>query len=189
MSLYRYLATLATLLVLAGCAGMAEHGNESNQVIELLDYYSHLVVMPADDQARAYQEAQANFERQPGDLERLRLALVLTLPRAPWRDDARVLRLIEGIAETPLDQVSPRRDFALVLQKFLSERLRLLREEQRKAEDVQQKLQNQLTERQRQLREEHRKAEELQEKMDSLRAKVDSLRAIDRDTHLKMQGR
>jgi hypothetical protein len=182
MSLYRHLSILATLLALSGCAAVPEQNVEAIEVVELLDYYGRLATLPPDDQSRAYQEAQANFERQPGDLERLHLALVLVLPRAPWRDDARVLQLIESIAEAPLDRVSPRRDFAQVLQKILGERLRLLREEQRKAEEMQQKLQNQLTERQRQLREEHRKAEALQEKMDSLRA-------IDRDTHLKMQRR
>lgn len=182
MSLHRHLAVWATLLALAGCAGTPGRNGEASEVIELLDYYGRLVAMPADVQVRAYQDAQTNFERQPGNLQRLRLALVLTLPRAPWRDDARLLQLIESIAEAPLDNVSPHRDFALALQKLVSERLRLLREEQRKAEDVQQKLQNLLVERQRQLREEHRKVEDFQEK-------VDALRAIDRDTRLRMQRR
>lgn len=182
MSLHRYLVVWTILLALAGCAGVPRHSVEASEVIELLDYYGHLVVMPADDQARAYQEAQTNFEREPGDLQRLRLALVLTLPRAPWRDDARVLKLIESLAEAPVDQASPRRDFAVVLQNLVSERLRLLRDEQRRAEDVQQRLQNLLTERQRQLREEHRKVEELQ-------GKVEALRAIDRDMQIKMQRR
>jgi len=182
MSLHRYLIVWTLLLALAGCAGVPSHSVEAGEVIELLDYYGHLAVMPADEQARAYQEAQTNFERQPGDLQRLRLALVLTLPRVSWRDDARVLRLLESLAEAPGDQASPRRDFALVLQKLVSERLRLLRDEQRKAEEVQQKLQNLLAERQRQLREEHRKVEDLQEK-------VDALRAIDRDMQIKMQRR
>jgi hypothetical protein len=182
LSLYRHLVVWASILALAGCAGAPQKSVEAREVIELLDDYGHLVAMPADDQLRAYQEAQTNFEQQPGDQQRLRLALVLTLPRAPWRDDARVLQLIESIAEAPVDKISPHRDFALVLQKLINERLRLLREDQRKAEDAQQKLQNQLAERQRQLREEHRKVEVLQEK-------VDALRTIDRDTHLKMQRR
>lgn len=182
MKLLRNLAILLAMAVLAGCAGVPERNPETREVSELLDYYGRLAALPPDEQQRAYQEAKADFERQSGDMQRLRLALALSLPRAPWRDDAQVLQLVESIAETPGDRPSPRRNFALAIHKLVGERLRLLREEQRKADDAQQKLHGQLAERQRQLREEHRKAEDLQEKLDALLA-------IDRDMRLKMRRR
>jgi hypothetical protein len=96
--------------------------------------------MPADEQRREYQAAQAAFEQQPGDLQRLRLALLLSLARAPWRDDTRTLQLLAGMEAVPAGQPSPRRDLAVLIQKLVAERQRQLREEHRKVEDLQQKL-------------------------------------------------
>jgi hypothetical protein len=182
MKLRRNCAALVAVLALVGCAATPAPNREAREVIELLDYYGHLATLPSNEQLRAYQDALANFEQQPGDMQRLHLALALALPRVPWRDDARVLQLIESIAEAPIDHASPRRDLALILHNLVSERLRQTRDEQRKAEDMQKRLQTLLVERQRQLQDEHRRVEDLQEKLDALRT-------IDRDTRHKTQHR
>ena len=166
----RYLLVSLTL-VLGACAGTHRHENEAQEVSGLLADYEHTLAMPASEQLSAYQQAQSAFEQSPGDLQRLRLALLLALPRVPWHDDARILQLIESIAEAPVSQASPRRDLAHLLHQIIGERLRLLRQEQQ----TQQRQRLLLVEKQRQLREEQRKAEELQEKLDALRN-------IDRDT-------
>lgn len=178
MKLHRSLVLLSAVLLLAGCAGAPEHGSEGREVIDLLDYYGRLAAMPAEVQQREYQNIQDAFERKSDDAQRLRLALVLTLPQAPWRDDVRALKLVEAIVDATPERVSARRDLALAMHRLIGERFRALRDEQYKAEDAQKKLQALLAERQRQLREEHRKAEELQEKLDALLA-------IDRNTRLK----
>mgnify|MGYP001113746773 FL=1 len=171
---------VATILItlLAGCADLpsgsapvaseTHFGDESREVAALLDYHRRVAGMVAADQLREYQISLAGFEHHPGEFQRLRLALLLSLPRVPWHDDARALQLADTVAAAPLDRVSPRRDLALVLQKFLSERLAQA-EELRKADEAGQKLRAQLADRQRQVRDEQRKAEELEQKLNALR--------------------
>lgn len=131
---------VALSLALAGCAGTPWLSGEDREVIELLDYHEKLIGMAADAQRREYQAAQADFERHAGAAQRLRLALLLTLPRAPWRDDARALQLLDAIEAETADRSSPHHDLALLIQKLVGERQRQLRDEHRKVEDLQQKL-------------------------------------------------
>lgn len=179
---YRLLALAAILALLAGCSAMPERGNKAGEVLELLDYHGRLLALPESEQQRALEDAQAGFEQRPDNPRRLRLALLLSMPQAPWQDDGRAVQLLQPLVEIPQDSVSPHREFALLLQRIIGERQRLVREEQFKAEKTQKRLQNLLAERQRQLREEQRKSEVLQEK-------IDALRAIDQDTQLKRRRR
>lgn len=172
-----WLAVLTALIaMLAGCAGLStdspafetHFSDETREVASLLDYHRRVADMPAADQLREYQASLAGFERQPGEFQRLRLALLLSLPRVAWHDDARALQLVDGVVASRSDRISPRRDLALVLQKFLNERIAQA-EELRKADETGQKLRAQLAERQRQVRDEQRKAEELEQKLNALR--------------------
>jgi hypothetical protein len=131
---------LALLTLLGGCASSPWVSGEAREVAELLEYYEKLNGMAADEQRREYTAAQSAFERQSGDQQRLRLALAMLVPRAPWRDDARVLQLLAGLEPVSVDRASPRHELALLLQKLVSERQRLLRDEHKKTEDLQQKL-------------------------------------------------
>lgn len=180
---YRLLALAAILALLAGCSAIPERGNEAGEVIELLDYHGRFVNLPENEQLRSFADAQASFEQRPENPQRrLRLAFLLSLPQVPWQDDSRAVQLLQPLVEIPQDKVSPHREFALLLQRIVGERQRLVREEQHKAEMAQKRLQNLIAERQRQLRDEQRKGEVLQEK-------IDALLAIDRDTQLKMRRR
>ncbi|MCX7147785.1 MAG: hypothetical protein NT042_16755, partial [Sulfuritalea sp.] len=109
--------------------------------------------------------AQASHDRAANDTTRLNLALLMLLPRAPWRDDARIQLLLGGIEAAPGSQRSARHDLAQLLLKQVAERQRTQRDEQRKTEQLAQ-----------QLREEKRKNEEMQQK-------IESLRTIDRETY------
>lgn len=140
MSLQRLIAAVFAVLLLGGCAATPWTWTETRDVTELLDFHDRLLAMPADEQRREYQAAQAAFDKQPGDVQRLRLALLLTLARAQWRDDARALQLLAGMEAPPTGQPSPRHDLAVLIQKLVAERQRQVREEHRKAEDLQQKL-------------------------------------------------
>lgn len=175
----RWLAvTVILITLLAGCAGLpsgntsvaseTHFGDETREVAALLDYHRRVAEMTAADQLREYQISLAGFERHAGEFQRLRLALLLSLPRVAWHDDARALQLVDTVAAAPADRVSPRRDLALVMQKFLSERL-VQAAELRKADEAGLKLRAQLAERQRQVRDEQQKAEELEQKLNALR--------------------
>lgn len=158
-------ATLGVLacLALAGCAGTPPAwlaSGEAREITGLLEQFDNLAGAGAEEQRRELAAAQAAFERSPSELNRLRLALVLSLPHVPQRDDARIIALLDEPAAGP---PTLRREVAVLVQRMAAERLRLLREEQRRGERLEAAL-----------REEQKKTEELQKKLGALRA-------IDRD--------
>lgn len=183
------LAATLFLLGLTACSTLpepfAESGDELAQVGGLLAYYRRLAALPPDIQNREFDDAVAAYEKTPDDDNRLRLVMALLVPQAPWRDDARALRLL-GMVEATADslQTAPRRDLAAVLASLVGDRLHLQREERHRCEVAQQQKSNAL-------REERRKAEALQHKLDAareecrkasiLQQKLDELRGIDRE--------
>lgn len=170
----RTLLILLAVLALTGCNAIAPQPQGERVVAQLLDEYRRALALPVEAQQREYQAAVAALDPDAGSLPRLRVALLMTLPRAAWRDDARLLQLLDEAAASARDEEAELRDFALLVQKLVLERLQLMREELRKAGEAQHKLQNLLAERQRQLNDERRRAAELEQK-------VDALRSIDRD--------
>ncbi len=151
------------IALLAGCAGTLGVPGEAREVVAMLAAHEHMAAAKPEEQRREFNAAQAAFEREATDVTRLNLALTLLLPRAPWRDDARVQSLLSGVGTAGDGQASPRRDFAQLLLRLVAERQRAHRDELRKAESLGQ-----------QLREERRRSEEMQQK-------IESLRSIDRD--------
>ena len=177
MKLFLQPIALAIFLILAGCAVTPPQPDEARDVAELLAFYRRMAQAPADEASRELQQAQAAYELQPGDIERLRVALLLGLPKAPWRDDPRVLVLLEHFSEAPADAKSARRDLAFFQHRLTAERVRLLKEEARRGEEAHARLSSALNERQRQLKEEHRRADEAIQKLEALRAMEREMRA------------
>jgi hypothetical protein len=149
----------------AGCAGISTAPDEAQEVAAMLGSHERLATLKVDEQRREFNAALAAHEQTANDTTRLKLALVMLLPRAPWRDDARVQALLGAIEAAPAGQSSVRHDLAQLLLRLMAERHRAQRDEQRKAEQIAQ-----------QLREERRKSEEMQQK-------IESLRSIDRETY------
>ena len=98
--------------------------------------------MKTEEQRREFNAAQAAYDKTANDTTRINLALAMLLPRAPWRDDARIHSLLGGVEASPDKQPSARYDFAQLLLKLLSERQRAQREERRKTEEMQQKIES-----------------------------------------------
>lgn len=184
-------ATVAALLI-GACGNLPElpvqfpeslGGGETRQAGELLAYYHRLTQMAPDEQRREYATIQAGHDKAPTDDTRIRLVLALLVPDAPWRDDAQALKLLAADPSLQQGKQSPRGDLAFLLDRLVSERMRLLREENRKLELTQQKMAA--------LREEHRKMEALKQKLEAmnedcskaeaLQKKLEGLREIDRD--------
>ncbi len=149
-------------------------------VSEPLTQLSQLLALAPDDQRREHLAAQQAFQSQPSDANRLRLLLTLALPRAAWRDDARVQRLLEGADTTPAES-GCMGSLTAILLRMTAERGRVQREEQRRHE-------SQLKDEQRSselmLREEVRRYEsviiEERKRAADLKQKLDALLEIDR---------
>ena len=163
-------AVILALVLIAGCTGIPTAADESQEVAGMLANFERLATLKPEEQRREFNAAQAAHERMPNDTTRLNLALALLLPRAPWRDDARVQSLLGGVEAAAGEQRSARHDLAQLLSRLVAERQRTQRDEQRKAEQFAQ-----------QLREEKRKAEEMQQK-------IESLRTIDRETYIRRKA-
>lgn len=151
------LAAVAACLGLAACAGTPPSAlsaaDDNRETAVLLEQYEQWATAPADEQRREFNAAQAAFERNPGDVSRLRLALLLSLPRVPWRDDGRIVALLSELPANGAPSLA--RNVARLLVRLAGERLRLQKDEQRRHDAA--------------LREEHQKVEELQRKLDALR--------------------
>lgn len=153
---------LALLLLAAACAQMPDLPlvtASGGQAVALLAYFERIAELPVERQQAELAAAQGAFERNAGAGNRLRLAMVLSLPQVPWHDNARVIALVAPLTQAQAEDAAPLRNLALLLQKSAAERLRL-GDEQRRRETA--------------LRAEQRRSEELQQKLDALRA-------IDRD--------
>ena len=113
---------------------------EVRAVMTLLDGFQRWHAMPADDQARELTMANSAYIREAGDSERLRLALLLSMPNTAFRDDGRALSLLEPVLAAPANPPGPLKQLAFVLQTQLADRMRALRDEQKRADELSQKL-------------------------------------------------
>jgi hypothetical protein len=174
-------AVAATLWALGGCALLPDRRIEQLQVDELLAQYQRVSTASLELQRKEFAEAAAANERTSDDGTRLRLAMILLIPDAPWRDDARVGQLLGSIDAAKSNNASPRRNFVA----FLEGMLQLRRDERRKCEQ-----------RVDAIREDRRKVEmnlvnarEECKRADALQQKLDELRDIDRDLRSKRPSR
>ena len=156
------LIAILAVALLAGCAGnpfQPAPPDAANQVAAMLARYQRVALLKPEEQRGEFEAAQAAYERTPNDATRLGLVLALLLPRAPSRDDARVLTLLGAIEAPAEGQSSVRFDLAQLLLGLVNEQKRTQRDDQRKLDQLGH-----------QLREEKRKTDDVQQKLDSLRA-------------------
>lgn len=173
----RLALALALTLLLSACAGLVPDNRERDAVAALLAYNQRLAALSGDEQRREFLAAQQAFADEASEANRLRLALALCLPNAAWRDDGRLLRLLEASPALKAAETSPLRHLTLLLQQEVSERLQAER-----------RLEAQLRDERRQSREEKRNAEELRRsaeeqrrKAEELQRKLEDVLAIDRE--------
>jgi hypothetical protein len=175
------LLALGLQLLSGGCALAPERLAERSEVEGLLANYRRLTSAAPDVQRKEFLEALSENERSPDDGTRLRLALTYVLPGVPWRDDSRVQQLLAAIETPSGDQVSPRRDLALLIEKMLQFRRDDLRKCEQRAEALREE-RRKLEQRLDASREDCKKAEVLQQKLDELRD-------IDRDLRKRRPAR
>ncbi|MEW6314568.1 MAG: hypothetical protein AB1513_11110 [Pseudomonadota bacterium] len=159
----RALIHLSWLMLLAGChavqmpfqarpgetlqsAAGEEIPDDSETVAMLLAYFDTARKMSPPELARASERTRQAYTRENSTLLRLQLALLLSMPQNPQRDDARVLALLEP----QLKDSGSLHNFAMLLHAHVAEHKRLnesaealdakTREEQKRADILQQKL-------------------------------------------------
>lgn len=183
---------ISTAIMTGACSGLSSlslklpeglQSNDPSQASEPLAYYRRLINLSPEDLRREYATAQAAHDSNPTAENRMKLVMNFLVPDAPWKDDAQALKLLAAEPALQGGKQGPRGDLAILLDRLVSERVRLLREEARKLEAAQQKMAS--------LREEHRKMEAMKQKLEAmneectkaeaLQKKLEGLREIDRD--------
>ncbi len=106
-------------------------------LVEVLDGYKRWHGKSADEQRLELAAASDAYARNRDDPQRLRLALMLSAPTT-FRDDARALAVLS--ASAPDNAGGPLMQLAAILQQQIGERLRAVREEQKRADELAQKL-------------------------------------------------
>jgi hypothetical protein len=76
----------------------AVDADESRQVVELLGYYQRVAGLGLEDQKRELATATQAFNRERSNANRVRLALLYSIPGSAMQDDARATQLLEPIA-------------------------------------------------------------------------------------------
>jgi hypothetical protein len=112
---------------------------EEQQALALLVDLQRYAVEPGDDLKRELAAANLALTRTRSDVNRIRLAMLLTLPTAGPPDDLRALSLLEPVVGRS-GNASPLKQIAAVLYVQIIERSRIVREEQRKTAAAQEKL-------------------------------------------------
>lgn len=149
-------------------------GGEADEVVALLAYYQRVSALAAEDLRREYNAVNLAFNKDKSESQRLKLALLLSVPQAPYSDDKRLLSLLEAAPSRNAPADSPQRELLTLLQKLTAERVRQVnqtKDEQKRADSQTRDEQKRVEQ---QLKDEQKRADELQQKLDALLA-------IDRD--------
>ena len=112
---------------------------DEQQALALLADLQRYAVDPGEDVKRELVAANTALARTRSDANRIRVAMLLTLPLAGPPDDARALSLLEPVVGKSGNS-SPLKQIAVVLYAQILERSRSVREEQRRTAAAQEKL-------------------------------------------------
>jgi len=119
-------------------AAAPQSNEEEQQALALLVDLQRYAVEAGEDLRRELAAANLALTRARSDANRIRVAMLLTLPAAGPPDDARALSLLEPIVSRS-GNASPMKQIASLLYAQITERARSVREEQRKAAVAQEK--------------------------------------------------
>ena len=120
-------------------AAAPQINEEEQQALALLVDLQRYAVEAGEDLRRELAAANLALTRTRSDVNRIRVAMLLTLPAAGPPDDARALSLLEPIVGRS-GNASPMKQIASLLYAQITERARSVREEQRKTAVAQEKL-------------------------------------------------
>jgi hypothetical protein len=146
---FRVIGSLALATALAGGCALQEPAPEdvreppavavpappptATDAENLLRYYQHIRRIGPAELAREHESARHAFARSRADYNRVRLAMLLSLPGTAFADDARALELLDPLTKNPNGSLHA---LAFLLAAQLQERRRL----EASAQSLQQKL-------------------------------------------------
>jgi hypothetical protein len=159
-------SVIAAMLLLAGCALLQPEAPDIVAVDGIVAEALKAARAPAPEQKATLASAQAEFEKNPGAANRLRLATLLAVLPPPLRDDMRAAELLEALASTASPGYGR---FAALLAGQLSERQRLARE-----------LERSTRERERADKERDKREEVLRQREEALRQQIETMQSIER---------
>lgn len=126
------LSALAVTTMFAGCAAMTAHQPAPNAVSctpspdaylrlnEVIRYYSHIRELPAPDITKEYNTISLNFSKTGSNPDRIKLAILLTLPHNPFHDTAAAIDLLKTLPDKTTASPSDLHEFALLLGMLLA---------------------------------------------------------------------
>jgi len=120
-------------------AAAPQINEEEQQALALLVDLQRYAVEAGEDLRRELAAANVALTRTRNDPNRIRVAMLLTLPAAGPPDDARALSLLEPVVGRS-GNASPMKQIASLLYAQITERARSVREEQRRTAAAQEKL-------------------------------------------------
>ncbi len=163
----------------------------ANDLESLLLYFDHIKELPASDLGSERDDARRAFTQNQSDFNRIRLAMVLSLPDTGLKDTPRALDLLDPMVRS---EDSSLRGLALLLNAYLQERRRLEGSVQSLQQNVQGLQQNvrglqqkidalKLVEKSLSERE-----QSLQQNVDGLQQKLDALKSLDKSLIERERG-
>ena len=128
-----------------------------------LHFYDNTLKLKGAELARVLESTRQEFDKDKSELNRVQLAMLLSLPGSGFRDDSAALNLVQPFLNDKRHEKSALRPLALMLHTQLSEFKRL--EEQRsELKRLEEALQQQTAK----TREEQRRADTLQQKLEAI---------------------
>jgi len=164
---------VAILALLGGCVAVPENQPApcpppsevvvTGQMDDMMQYYDSLRKQSPPELAKIYDRVKQNFGQNKSDANRIRLALLLTLPNTSFRDASAALHLLN---EWPRDSkhVNNLQSFRNLLAALLAE---------------QQRLSSNLEEASQKLKEEQKRADTLQHQIDAIKSMEKNLILIE----------
>jgi hypothetical protein len=156
----------AISIALAGCALLQPGAEQVVTVDGIIGDAMTAARSPASEQKAALSRAQEALTRDATAVNRLRLATLLAVLPAPFRDDARAAELLAPLADATAPGFGR---FAALLSAQIVERQQLSRELERSAKEAE-----------RLIRERERADKDRDKREEALRQQLEALRAIER---------
>jgi DNA repair ATPase RecN len=127
---------------------------KDSDIKSVLEYYRHLYSLNEEELNREYSQAQQTLSESNQLIDRIRLALLLSMPRAPFKEYDRSLTLVKDYLNDPSQQDSRLKDFLSILSSFIQE----LKSQDERYQKLDQKL-----------KEEKKQREALEQKLEELK--------------------